>query len=82
MRYQPCIHLFKVDLEALRRGALRIQTGQWVMLPNETHKSRFIGINRFKQAIFEYYPISRFSFVKSCSNIVRFDFKDQILLFI
>ena len=82
MRYKPTIHLFKEDIEALRRGALRIQIGQWVMLPNETHKSRYIGINQLRQAIFEYHPISTRQFIKSCTNIVRYKFTNQILLFV
>ena len=82
MRYQPCIHLFKDDIEALRRGALRLQVGQWVMLPSETHKSRFIGVNQSKMAVFEYHPISKYRFIKSCTNIVRYKFTNQILLFV
>ena len=82
MRYQPCIHLSKEDCEALRRGAKRIQIGQWVMLPQETHKSRFVGINQLKQAIFEYHPISSYRFIKSCNKIIRYKFSNQILLFI
>ena len=72
MRYQPTIHLDFAMLEQLRTGELKLQCGQWILLPKARHLSRWVGITQGGSLWAAHYGRSSFKqFQSMCRNIVR-----------
>ena len=72
MRYTTTILLSIRDLDDIISGKLRMQVGQWVMLPNARTSSRYVGITKaetlwFCHGLFGYHSPSKF--LNMCKSI-------------
>lgn len=59
--YVPTIHLTADDMDALRDGRLRLRCGQWIHIPGQSRRARWVGAFKYSGTLWAaHYPWDTF----------------------